>query len=240
MKLFYDFHIHSALSPCAENDMTPSNIINMSIINELDVIALTDHNCSKNCKTLMNLGRENDILVIAGMELTTQEEVHMVMLFKELYSAEKFSEFVQSRIMKVPNRPEIFGDQLIMDEKDNIIGVQENWLVPATDISIDKAYDLAKEYDAAIFPAHINRASHSIISNLGVFPDQPDFSCVEVSKTADVNSLIKSYPLLSKKLILHDSDAHRLEDMLLDFHSIEVEEKNEKSVIDAINRGLGL
>ncbi|MDO5479206.1 MAG: histidinol-phosphatase, partial [Clostridia bacterium] len=29
MKLYYDLHIHSALSPCGDNDMTPNNIVNM-------------------------------------------------------------------------------------------------------------------------------------------------------------------------------------------------------------------
>ena len=42
--MHYDLHIHSCLSPCADDSMTPHNICNMAKIKGLDLIAVTDHN----------------------------------------------------------------------------------------------------------------------------------------------------------------------------------------------------
>ena len=81
MKLYYDFHIHSGLSPCGDNEMTPNNIVNIAKLYDLDVIALTDHNSTLNCKAVMDLGKEIGLTVIPGMELCTSEEVHLVCLF---------------------------------------------------------------------------------------------------------------------------------------------------------------
>lgn len=56
MMLYYDLHIHTALSPCASDEMTPNNIINMALIKGLDVIGITDHNSARNVKAVYNLG----------------------------------------------------------------------------------------------------------------------------------------------------------------------------------------
>ena len=93
MKYYYDLHLHSCLSPCGDMDMTPNNIVGMSKILNLDVIALTDHNSSLNCKATMEVGKNNGLCVIPGMELTTCEEIHMVFLFDTLEKALAFNAF---------------------------------------------------------------------------------------------------------------------------------------------------
>ena len=55
MKVYYDLHIHSALSPCAEVEMTPNNIVNMSLLKGLDMIAVTDHNSCGNIRAVMEV-----------------------------------------------------------------------------------------------------------------------------------------------------------------------------------------
>ncbi|HAS37802.1 MAG TPA: phosphoesterase, partial [Ruminococcaceae bacterium] len=84
MKLYYDFHLHSCLSPCGDNDMTPYNLVNMAKILGLDAIALTDHNTAQNCRAAMEVGKSIGVTVIPGMELCTSEEVHVVCLFDGL------------------------------------------------------------------------------------------------------------------------------------------------------------
>ena len=44
MKVRYDFHIHSGLSPCADKDMTPCNIVGFAAVSGLDMVAIADHN----------------------------------------------------------------------------------------------------------------------------------------------------------------------------------------------------
>ena len=90
LDLSYDLHIHSCLSPCADDDMTPANIIGMAAVKKLDVVALTDHNSCKNCEAFIEKAKEFDIIAIPGMELTTSEEVHVLVYFENLDNAMEF------------------------------------------------------------------------------------------------------------------------------------------------------
>ena len=120
MRLYYDLHINSSLSPCGDNDMTPNNIVNMAKLNELDIIAVTDHNTCRNCSAAIKVGEEVGLTVVPGMELTTSEDIHVVCLFPDLESAEKFDKYVYERLMKIPNEADIFGHQYVMNENDEI------------------------------------------------------------------------------------------------------------------------
>ena len=122
MKLSYDLHIHSCLSPCGDNDMTPNNIVNMAILNGLVVIALTDHNSCKNCPAFLEAAQRSGILAIPGMELCTSEEIHVVCLFPELRQAMAFDREVYQYVPPIQNDPRIFGEQLILDGEDRQIG----------------------------------------------------------------------------------------------------------------------
>ena len=120
--LYYDLHIHSCLSPCGDDDMTPANLVGMAAVKGLDVIALTDHNSCRNCAAAMRHGEICGVTVIPGMELTTSEEVHVVCLFPSLENAMSFDQFVYERILPIQNRPDIFGRQQILDEQDQVTG----------------------------------------------------------------------------------------------------------------------
>ena len=213
MELNYDFHLHSCLSPCGDNDMTPYNLVNMAKIMGLDVIALTDHNTCLNCPAAIKAGEEAGILVIPGMELCTDEEVHVVCLFPDLEKALEFSGYVRERIPPVKNRPEIFGEQLIMDEKDNVKGCEELLLTTAANVSLDKVPELIKSFGGVAFPAHIDRSSYSVISNLGMIDEYMGFNTAEITKDADLDEYIKRFPVLKKMSILTSSDAHYLENI---------------------------
>ena len=116
--LYYDLHIHSCLSPCGDDDMTPGNIVGMAAVKGLDVIALTDHNSCKNCPAAMYHGKEYGVTVIPGMELCTAEEVHVVCLFPSLEDAMAFDAYVYGHMLPVKNKEHIFGKQQIINEKD--------------------------------------------------------------------------------------------------------------------------
>lgn len=213
MKYYYDLHMHSCLSPCGDMDMTPNNIVGMSKLLGLDVIALTDHNSVLNCEAVMKLGVENDLCVIPGMELTTMEEIHVVCLFPTLEKALLWNDYVREHQMQFPNRVDIYGRQVIMNELDEEIGEVDNLLILATDISVMNVKELVESFDGVCYPAHINRDSMSIISSLGDIPPECDFKTAEVSSSGNVEQLKASYPILNDMLIVRDSDAHYLENM---------------------------
>lgn len=213
MKLFYDFHLHSALSPCGDNDMTPNNIVNMAKLLGLDVIALTDHNSAKNCRAAMHVGENVGLTVIPGMELCTAEEVHVVCLFPDISAAENFSEYVHANIPPVKNKPYVFGEQLILNENDEIVGTEDTLLVTASAIPISKVPSLLKSYGGVCFPAHIDRNSYSIISNLGTINESFGFSFAEIFDMTKESALKDRFPFLNEIKIFGSSDAHYLENM---------------------------
>ena len=118
---YYDLHIHSCLSPCADNDMTPNNIAGMAVIKGLNILALTDHNSAKNCPAFFEACKSQGIIPIAGMELSTAEDIHLVCLFEDLNDAMRFDAEIEKHLIPIKNRPEIFGEQLILDGEDEIV-----------------------------------------------------------------------------------------------------------------------
>ena len=232
MKLYYDFHIHSCLSPCGDADMTPNNIVNFAKLMGYDAIALTDHNTALNCPAVAKLADKNGITFIPGMELCTSEEVHIVCLFYTLEDALSFSEYVKSTMPPIKNKPSVFGEQLICDENDNIIGQEEILLVTASGISTERVVKKVAEYNGICYPAHIDRSSFSILSNLGIIDEYFGFTCAEIFDIMRENELKEKHPYLNKLKILSDSDAHYLENMRLPEQVIEVSENNVKSILD--------
>ncbi len=209
-RYYYDLHIHSCLSPCADNDMTPNDICGMGVLNGLDIMALTDHNSAKNCPAFCAAAKRLGIIPIPGMELTTSEEIHAVCLFETLEDALRFDSFVDTKRFKIPNMVPIFGDQLIRNEKDEIIGREDYLLSNAADISIDDVFDIAANYNGVSFPAHIDRQSNGIIQVLGTFPKNSKFRTVEFANPDNIDEYIKKYPELKGRKIIVSSDAHVL------------------------------
>lgn len=237
MKAYYDLHIHSCLSPCGDDDMTPNNIAGMAKICELDIIAVTDHNSCKNCKAVMNAAEQYGVCVVPGMELCTAEEIHAVCLFPDIENAMRFDSYVYEHIMDIKNRPDIYGNQLILNENDEQTGFEKKLLITAATISISGLYDLvANEYGGICFPAHIDKDSYSILASLGEIPQEEHFTAAEISKNGDYNALSKSNPILNNMTILHNSDAHYLEYINQRENCIELEEISAKALINALRK----
>ncbi len=211
-KYYYDLHIHSCLSPCGDDDNTPNNIAGMATLCGLNIVALTDHNTLKNCPAFFKAAKKYGIIPVAGTELTTAEDVHIICLFESLEAGMDFDSELQKHRILVKNRTDIFGNQFILDGDDNIIGTDENLLSNATDISIDDAAKLIPKFGGICYPAHIDRQSNGIISVLGTFPETPYFSCVELNRQEKIEEYRKEYSLEDKKIVV-SSDAHILTDM---------------------------
>lgn len=223
-KYYYDLHIHSCLSPCGDNDSTPNNIAGMGELNGLNIMAITDHNSCKNCPAFFKAAKRHGIIPIAGMELTTAEEIHFVCLFEQLESALDFDDFVYKRLIKVENRIDIFGEQLILDENDIVIGSEDFLLSNATDISLEEAYKKVLSLGGIMYPAHIDRSSYGILSVLGFFPESPKFSCAEIHDKNKAEELCK-FTGVSNDKIIFSSDAHYLWDINEKEHYFELDDE---------------
>ena len=234
-KYYYDLHIHSCLSPCGDNDSTPDSIAGMGELNELDILALTDHNTCKNCPAFFKAASQHGIIPIAGMELTTAEDIHLVCLFPTLSKAMEFDEVVEKRRIHIKNRPEIFGDQLIMNSEDKVVGTVEDLLINATDITVEEAARFVESHGGVCYPAHIDRESNGIISVLGAFPEDAGFTAAELH---DANLLCDYTKIanLPQEAFIVSSDAHNLWSIKEKTDFIELDPQDESD--DAVRRCL--
>jgi PHP family Zn ribbon phosphoesterase len=193
--------------------MSVNNIVNMSILKGLQLIALTDHNSAKNCPAFISAAKKAGINAIAGMEINTAEEVHAVCLFPELENAMRFDAYVYENLMDIKNEPAIFGEQLMLDEHDCVVGTVEKLLINATSISFFDLAGLMHAYGGLYFPAHIDKSSLSLISNLGFVPPDIHMDAYELKDKSQREALEQSNPPLKNIPLLTNSDAHYLWDI---------------------------
>lgn len=240
MNISYDLHIHTALSPCGSNDMTPNNIINMALLKELDVIAIADHNSSENCIAAVKAAENKGIVVIPGIELQTTEEVHLLCFFNNIYDLAEFQQIIDNRMIKVPNNPLIFGEQLIIDHNDCITGEKEIMLLSSSGLSINEAVKKVSSLGGVTIPSHIDRNHNSIIMNLGFIPEALNFKVLEVSRKEDLENLKQKYPFLNQYQFIYNSDAHDLGCISEREQFIEVEEKTIENILTVLKNGKGV
>lgn len=233
-RLSYDLHIHSCLSPCGDEDMTPVNIVNMAKLKKLEIIAITDHNSCGNCPAELSLAQKAGIIAIPGMELCTAEEVHVLCLFYTLEDAMHFHGYVSDKLMKIPNNEKVFGKQEMYDEMDRRIGTEKYLLINATEIPFDNLGELMREYSGIYIPAHIDKSSNSLISNLGIIPKDSDFTCVEVKESNRIEALQREHPYLTGCNIITNSDAHSLGRIKEPVSFLSTESKNRKDILGAL------
>ena len=235
-KVFYDFHLHSCLSPCGDNDMTPANIAGMAFVNGLSAIALTDHNTVLNCTALKNAAEQYGVTVLYGMELTTDEEVHTVCLFPDEKSAMEWNEYVYSKLQKIKNNPKIFGNQFIMNETDKILGEEEFLLINATNISFEDVFAHVYDLGGIAYPAHVDKNANSLISNLGFVPPDSTFKIAEVHNLEVFDTLKTTHPYFENCTILSSSDAHYLEDVNEAKNFLELDDPSPKGIINHLRK----
>ncbi len=207
-KYYYDLHIHSCLSPCGDDDSTPNSIAGMGELNGLSIMALTDHNTCKNCPHFFEAASRHGIIPIAGMELTTAEDIHVVCLFENLGDAMAFSKEIEGRRLKIKNRTEIFGNQYVCDSEDNVIESEDFLLSYATTVSFDEVPTLVASFGGICYPAHVDRDSNSVTAVLGGLPPGHPFRYAELhdKQKAEIFSDIGCEFIVS-------SDAHYLWDI---------------------------
>ncbi len=233
---YYDLHLHSCLSPCADDDMTPATIAGMLKLAGIEIAALTDHNTTRNCPAFFEACRAYGVIPIAGMELTTAEEIHVVCLFPSLEAASLFEDQLKEKRINVKNRPDLFGHQWIMNADDEIIGEDEFLLSAATALSLEEAFDLVNEHAGVCYPAHIDRESGGIIAILGTLPETPAFCAVEFRDLKNVPEYRSKHTF--PHLVLSSSDSHFLTGIPDASVRIALEGKTENEIAQSLIRTL--
>lgn len=231
MKVYYDFHIHSSLSPCADDDMTPQNIVAMASVKGLNAIAISDHNSIRNVKASINCGTDFGIIVIPAIEVQTSEEIHILALFNDFSSLERFYSTLD--FVKVKNKEHIFGNQLVIDEDNKVIDTEQDLLITSAKQNIYIIVEQIRKQNGIAIPAHIDREQNGILAILGDIPYDLNFDIIELSKYApkEIREQNKAF------VQLYNSDAHSLEAINNKQYYIETEHLLVDNILDSIRKG---
>ena len=212
--------------------MTPQNIAKMMALAGYEVIALADHNSVRNCEGIAFAAELHGILAVPAMELCTREEVHVLCLLPDIDAASMFEQYIYAKLPNIKNRADIFGKQTYMDGQDKILGEEERLLISAADIGIYDVYDLVKSYGGTALPAHIDRQSFSLISNLGFYDSLMQFPVIELTADCDSAVFRKTHNIEVPHIV--NSDAHNLEQIPDPMRKIRLEDFSAKGVIHAL------
>lgn len=205
-----DLHIHTCLSPCTELDMSPKRIIAKAKEKDIGIIGICDHNSSENSLAVMNAAKKMNIHILPGMEVTSQEEVHLLALFDELENAGKLQEHVYENLPG-ENDEKVFGIQVVVNEKEEVMGFNNKLLIGATTIPLEEIIRTIHSFNGITIASHIDRESFSIIGQLGFIPEDIELDAIEISPNITFEEAKKKYEY--RYPITCSSDAHYLHDI---------------------------
>lgn len=208
-----DLHIHTLLSPCGDLEMSPRNIVRQASLKGLDIIGITDHNTTRHCRLITEMGNEAGIFVLPGAEVNTQEEVHCLTFFDSLETLDVFQSFLDEFLPLIENDPDEFGDQVQVDRDEMIIYEEKRSLFSAIDKSIDEVESKVHELGGLFIPAHIDRPRNSLFSQLGFLPEDLKADALEISRNTNPSDICLQYPELKAYTFIKSSDAHFIEDI---------------------------
>jgi len=203
-----DLHIHTCLSPCADEEMNPTNILNMARLMGTKIISICDHNSAKNVKPVQEAAKDY------GMEVESSEEVHLLVFFEDLSTMLDWQDYVYSHLPARKNDPKFFGTQQIVDRDSNVIGEEDRMLIAATSATAKEISQKVFEMGGMLVPAHIDRKTYSLWGQLGFIPEDLKISAVEISRNISEAEARKRFCISDRYCLITSSDAHRLQEMV--------------------------
>lgn len=216
-----DLHIHTVLSPCGDLAMSPENIVRRAVEQHLDIIGITDHNSTRQCQLIGKLAAAQGILVLAGAEITSREEVHCLAFMPDWEQLDELQHYLDQHLGNIPNDVERFGYQVVVDDDENIVYEEPRLLIQSINQSVEQIEAFVHSLGGLFIPAHINRSAFSLISQLGFVPGDLKVDALELSRQVTAEKFISQYPYLSSRQFIRSSDAHFLKnigEVFTDFH----------------------
>lgn len=215
MKTFLaELHIHTVLSPCAGVEMIPPMIVSKALEHKLNLIAITDHNASANLPAVIKAAEGSGLSVLPGIELQTQEEVHILCLFDNLDKLASMQAIVDKAMPDLKNNIEFFGEQFVVDETGDFIRREERLLITSAQLSFEDAFHAVTDLGGLFIPAHINRQAFGLIYHLGFVPPELEIEALEISRHISLEKACREYPHIQRYPLIQSGDVHFLDDFL--------------------------
>lgn len=213
LQCFYaDLHIHTCLSPCGDLLMSPKRVVEKAVENNIDIIAICDHNSAENVRAAINVGVDYKITILAGMEITSVEEAHILALFDNVEAVLDLQKKVYENLAG-ENNEDVFGEQIIANEFDEVEGYNKRLLIGATALTIKTLVDEIHKRNGLAIAAHVDRQAFSIIGQLGFIPPDLELDALEISANINRSRAVERFPEINKFPLITSSDAHFLQDI---------------------------
>ena len=188
--------------------MSPDVIIRRALEEKLDVIGIADHNSTKQCEVIKQMGLEVGLTVLCGAEINTREEVHCLVFFENKDKLNEFQQYIDAHLPVVKNKPKLFGDQVWVDKENNILGEELRLLIVGLNVSIDEVSEKVAELEGLFIPAHVDRPRNSVTSQLGFLPAYLKVSGIELSANVNIGAFESKHPWVKNYSVIVNSDAH--------------------------------
>lgn len=209
-----ELHVHTVLSPCAEVEMIPPLIVSEALERGINLLAITDHNASANFCAVKKAAAGTGLTVLPGMEVQTQEEVHVLCLFDQPDQLEAWQKRVDDSLPAVENNPEFFGEQFVVDETGAFIRREPQLLLTSTSLSIEEIFQEVEQLEGLAIPAHVDRKAFGLIGVLGFVPTDLHIEALEISRHLRPDQADKKLPQLHGYPLIQGGDVHRLDEFL--------------------------
>lgn len=188
--------------------MSPRNIIDRAVAANIGILGITDHNSLKQVGIVERMAAARGIFVLGGVEVTTREEIHCLAFFPGIPERTEFSKYLEQHQPFIPNKEELFGYQVVVDEEELILEHEEKLLLTALDQPIGEVAAAVHGLGGLFIPAHIDRPVNSLFSQLGFLPADLPFEALEISRYGQAEQLRAQYRLGPVITLLRNSDAH--------------------------------
>lgn len=207
-----DLHIHTCLSPCGDLQMSPQKIVAQVLRQNIDIIAICDHNSAENIRPVMKAAEGKSVVVLSGLEVCSREEIHVLAIFDNLESALGLQTLVYQHLPG-KNDPDAFGLQVVANECDEVVGFQERLLIGATELSIEQVVAEIHGRGGLAIASHIDREAYSVIGQLGFVPESVKFDALELSSHMSYENALVKLPACTGYTFVKNSDAHFIDDV---------------------------
>lgn len=208
-----DLHVHTALSPCATGEMLPPAVLLLAERRGVDVIGIVDHGTAGNAAAFAEAAAAFKVRVVVGLEVESAEGVHLLSLFDTPEAATGFEKLLLPHLPQRANRPDLFGEQWLVDSWGNVVGEEERLLLAGADLGLAELARLVAEGGGLAIPAHVDREAYGLYAVLGFLPRDLEAEVLEVSFRMTPAEAREKWPELAGKRLVTGSDAHCLDDL---------------------------
>jgi hypothetical protein len=193
--------------------MSPLAVVRTSHERGIDIIAITDHNSAENAAAAQRAAGSTDLTVLAGMEISSSEEAHILALFDSIEGIMKLQDIVYDNLMPGENDEKLFGEQIVVNEKDEVLDFNKKLLIGATMLTAQEIIDTIHSFGGLSVASHIDKDAFSIISQLGFITEDLAFDALEMSPNITRDQAEESFGSYHSFAWISSSDAHYINDI---------------------------